>query len=79
MSNLRIDRLALRLSGVSEAEGRRLAQLLTEGWAEAGLPGAASGDVGALRVQITARPGDSMEWLARQITAEVRRQLERSI
>jgi hypothetical protein len=75
MPELSVERLALKLSGLSEWEGRRLARMIAEGLGAASLPEGLSRDVGALRLQVEAQPGDALERLAQQIVAEVLRQL----
>lgn len=74
MTQLNIDRLALKLSGISEIEGQRLAKLITEGLANSNVPNQAS-DYSNLKVNIPSRPNASVDWLAEQIVADVLRQL----
>lgn len=71
---LRLDRLTLRLSGISEPEGRRLARLVGEGLATAA--SITGSDVPALRVALAARPGEPLEATANRIVAELVRALE---
>jgi hypothetical protein len=72
-----IERLTLKLSGLSEDEARRLASLVSQGLAAASIPGQASGagDIGALHVNVAARAGDSLDRTAQQVVAELLRQL----
>jgi hypothetical protein len=73
---LRVDRLRLSIPGGSAADGRKVADLVAAGLAEAGgLPQA--GDLSRLRVMITAAPGADPETVARQIVAETLRALAR--
>ena len=65
--DLYADRLALRLSGMSPDEGRRLARLVAEALASSGTPG--NRDLGGLRLELTARSGESVEATARRIAA----------
>ena len=76
MPELTIERLSLRLSGLSEGESRHLARLIGEGLAAA--PGI-SGNRDAMKADINAAAGSSVEELSDQIVAELMRQLARSI
>jgi hypothetical protein len=76
--NLHVDRLALRLAGLSEADGRRLAQLVGERLAEA-TPPAAAGTTGAMHLTIDAQPGEALESMAHRIVAEMLRGLVRTL
>jgi len=78
MSELDIERLSLSLSGLSEDQGRHLAQLIAYGLARATVSDAApSRD--ALQSNITVRERSSMPNLAEQIVADLVRQLNRSL
>lgn len=73
--NVDVDRLTLRLPGMTPADGRRLAQLVGEALASA--PAAqGSGHVDSLRVTLDARPGEGLERLADRIAAGILRNLE---
>lgn len=74
MPELKIDRLTLKLSGISEIEGQRLAKLITEGLASSTVSSQAS-DYSNLKVNIPSRPNASVDWLAEQIVADLLRQL----
>lgn len=74
MTNLNIDRLTLKLSGISESEGQRLIKLITEGLANSNIPNQAA-NLPHLKVNIPSRPNASIDWLAEQIIADVLRQL----
>jgi len=76
MPQLTIERLSLRLSGLSEGDSRHLARLIGEGLAEA--PGI-SGDRKAMQIGINASAGSSVQGLSDQIVAELVRQLARSV
>lgn len=83
MDDIRVERLALRLSGLTEAEGRHLAMLITQGLAAATLEpdGGGSGGGGAqkaIKVDMTASPKSDLSPLSDRIVAEVLRQLARS-
>lgn len=76
MPELTIERLSLRLSGLSEGESRHLARLIAEGLAGAS---GISRNRDALHAGINATAGSSVEELSDQIVAELVRQLERSL
>lgn len=78
MNDIRIGRLTLRLSGLSESEGRRLTALITEGLAAAAVPGAAPQAPGALQVSVNAGAEQGLESLSNQIVSEIVSQLVRS-
>lgn len=75
MSELAIDRLTLRATGLTTAEGRRLAERVATSLA--GGPGELEGRDRSepVRADVSARPGASLDELASQIAAEIRRQL----
>ena len=74
MTKIKIDRLTLKLSGISEIEGQRLAKLITEGLASSTVSSQVT-DHPNLKVNIPSRPNPSVDWLANQIVADVLRQL----
>jgi hypothetical protein len=74
--DLQIDRLALRLSGLSEADARRLAQLVASSLAAAGAPGGLMTD--GLRLDLSARAGEPIEALAERIAAALASALARA-
>ena len=67
---LRVDRLALQVTGLDEGAARTLGRLVAEGLAS-GLP-AAAGDLGLVRIQLTADAAEQgrPELLARRIVEE---------
>lgn len=71
---LAIDRLSLRVAGITEADGRRLARLVGEHLAAA--PPANGGDTSAMRLRLDARPGEALESTAQRIAAAMRRGIE---
>jgi hypothetical protein len=75
--DLHVDRLTLRLTGISAGDGRRLAQLVAECLAAADTPGSTV-TADRLRVGVTASPGEPLESTARRIAAAVVRALGRS-
>jgi hypothetical protein len=78
MDEIRIDQLSLKLSGLTEQDGRRLVRLITEGLAAADLPSGGIGPVGALRVGVAGDRATSIEALSRHVVSELVRQLQRS-
>lgn len=77
MPELTVERLSLRIGGLSESEGRHLASLIADGLAGAEVSGAA-GNYPAMQLKLTARPGNSLPELAEQIVADLIRQLDRT-
>lgn len=69
-----IDRLSLKVGGITEAQGRRLAQLVGEHLA--GTPPAGGGDASAMRLRLEAQPGEGLESTAQRIAAAMRRGIE---
>lgn len=78
MNDIRIERLALKLTGISEADGRRLAMLITEGLAAAPLSEAPPGAPQALQVSMNAGAEQGLESLSNQIVSELVSQLART-
>ena len=76
MPLIHIDRLTLRLSGLSEREGRRLAEGIAEGLEGTAVPTASSRRVANVPVTVRAEPGSSVDRLAEQIVAELLQQLK---
>jgi len=79
MAAIDIDRLSLRLSGISGSDGQRLARLIAEGLAASPIGIEGTHHLDAMQVNVTARPGSSMDMLSQQIVADVLRQLERTL
>jgi hypothetical protein len=75
VDGLTIDRLTLNVEGMSPADARRLALEVARGL-EAAVPGA-HGDVPVLRLDLTAAADAGVSELARQIVAELVRQVRR--
>jgi hypothetical protein len=76
---IRIDRLALRVSGLDEGAARELARLVAEGLAPGMLKSAGEAGLDSLQVHV---PGDasgqaSPDLLARRIVAGIGRELAR--
>jgi hypothetical protein len=74
MNEVAIDRLILHVSGLSESDGQRLALQVAAGLGAAGAAGGGR-DIPALRLDLTARPSTGVDELARQIVAELVRQV----
>jgi hypothetical protein len=68
----------LNLSGLSEADGRHLTRLISDGLAAASLPGSAESR-DALQSNITLRAGCSLQEISDQIVADLLGQLQRSV
>jgi hypothetical protein len=82
MTDLHIDRLTLRLAGLSAADGRRLAPLVADHLAAADRPGAAA-SAGRLRMSVAPHPAVRLD-RSRRITrrcwpAEACRVVSRSL
>ena len=79
MAAITIDSLSLKLHGLSEHEGRRLARLVAENLSTSSLPVTSSSRrVEAVNVQLQADGGSDVNRLSKQIAAEVLRQLARN-
>jgi hypothetical protein len=78
VDDIRIDRLALKLSGLTEAQGRRLAMLITAGLAAAREPDAPA-EQPAERDDPIHASNDHLSQLSVRVVSEVLRQLERSL
>jgi len=76
MPAIHVDRLTLKLEGLSERDGRRLALLVAEALGTAGLTEPVIR--GALQVRLEPRAGEGLDALARRIAADVLRELGRS-
>jgi len=79
MTDLNIDRLTLKLSGLSEIEGQRRVKLIAEGLARGIVSSGSARDRPSLQVTIPSRPNASVDWLADQIVADVLRQLNQTL
>lgn len=75
---LNIDRLALRVAGISEADGRRLAQLVGERLAAVRLP-ATPGAIRAMRLTLDVQGGEALESMAGRIVTEMLGSLARTL
>jgi hypothetical protein len=78
MDEIRIDQLTLKLSGLTEHDGRRLVRMITEGLAAAELPSGAPAALGALRVGVAGADTSNLEALSAHVVREVLRQIQRS-
>jgi hypothetical protein len=79
MTNLTIDRLALKLSGLSQQEGQHLAQLIAQRLAEGEITNGMMGDRPHLHIAIQPAENASPDWLADQIATEILQQLNRTL
>jgi hypothetical protein len=78
MAEMNIERLTLKLSGISEGDGRRLAHLIAEGLASATISSESPLHIDSLRVNATASAAKG-DMLSKQIVAEIVRQLESTL
>jgi hypothetical protein len=76
MPGISIDRLTLQVPGFSESDAHRLALAVAGRLSTAALSAGAS-EVSALRIELTARPGQPTDRLADRIVAEISQQLAR--
>jgi hypothetical protein len=74
MNEIAIDRMILHVPGLSESDGRRLALQVAGGLGAAGVAGGGR-DIPAMRLDLTAHPNTGVDELARQIVAELVRQV----
>jgi hypothetical protein len=79
MTAINIDRLTLKLSGLSQQEGQHLARLIAEGLANPEVSSHLARDAPSLQVNITAPPNANVDRLANQIVSEVLRQLNSTL
>jgi hypothetical protein len=79
MTNLNIDRLTLKLSGLSQDQGQHLARLIAEGLASSEITSHSARDAPTLQLNITAQPNANVDWLANQIVSEVLRQVNQTL
>jgi hypothetical protein len=78
MTSINIDRLTLKLSGLSPQQGQHLARLITAGLASQEVS-SYSRDTPAMQLNITAQPNANIDWLADRIVSEVLRQLNHTL
>jgi len=78
MDDIRVERLALQLSGLTEEHGRHLAMLITQGLAAVAVEPGGGVTQTAIKVDMRASPGSDLSSLSDRIVAEVLRQLERA-
>jgi hypothetical protein len=74
MAELELQRLTLSLSGFTATEGERLGRLIADGLAGLPLDGMPE-RLRDLRVRVSHQPGANPERLARDVVAEIARQL----
>jgi hypothetical protein len=79
MTAINIDRLTLRLSGISEHDGQHLARLIAQGLATSSILTEESYQLDSMRVNVTANSGSSVDMLAQQIVAAILRQIEQTL
>jgi len=79
MTQINIDRLTLKQSGLSEIEGQPLVKLIAEGLARGVVSSGSARDRPSLQITIPSRPNASVDWLANQIVADVLPQLNQTL
>jgi hypothetical protein len=77
MANWKIDRLTLKVPGMSRVDAESLGRRVAEDLATRSLQGGASIRLGAVRQTTTAAPDQSVETLSGRIVDELVRSLER--
>lgn len=75
MTNLNIDRLTLKLSGISELEGKRLTDLITDRLANSDISSRSNRASPQIQINIPAQPNPNLDQLSQQIVTEILRQL----
>ncbi len=75
MTEIAIDRLTLKLSGLSRGDGERLARLVANGLGQASLSGGAAKEVASMSISIRPEAGNNLNRLSDQIVSEILRQL----
>jgi hypothetical protein len=78
MAALKIDRMSLKLPGMSARHGQQLAQDVAGCLAAAPLSSDGGSEVAALDLRVRRAAGESGDALARRIAAEIIRQLDRT-
>ena len=76
---MQIDRLSLRLTGLSPEDAAAVGKRLAERLSEADLQVPRDVSIPRLQQQTAARPGESPRDLADRIAAEILRSIERSV
>ena len=75
MATIAIDRLSLKLSGLSQSDGERLARLVADGLAEASVSETSTHAVSAMSISVQSDAGSNLNRLSDQIVNEILRQL----
>lgn len=73
-----IDRLSIGVPGADAAHGRRIAELVAEQLPSLVEPGIDAAALGRIRVELTARAGESTETLASRIASAIALSLARA-
>lgn len=79
MTQIDIDRLTLKLSGISQQEGQHLARLITTRLASSEMTSGSIRDAPSLQIHIQSQPNTNMDWLADRIVSEILRQLHQTL
>jgi len=75
MANIEIDRLTLKLSGLSQGDGERLARLVANGLVEASQSESSSREVPSINVAVQSDGSSNLNRVSAQIVREILRQL----
>jgi hypothetical protein len=75
MTEHTIDRLTLKLSGISQQEGQHLARLITTRLASSEITINSIRDAPSMQIHIQSQPNTNIDWLADRIVSEILRQL----
>lgn len=75
---IEIDKLALKLSGISEHEGNVLAWKIREALATASPAAGHPPQIDSLKIAVERMPGEGMDFLSKRIVANLLSQIERS-
>ncbi len=78
MDTTRIDRITLKLSGMTEAEGRSLGVLIARGLGDADLAPIGAAQLDHVLVKAVRSKGDDLPGLSRRVVAEILAQLRRN-
>jgi hypothetical protein len=79
MTELNIDRLTLKLSGISELEGQRLAHLIAQELANSDISHLSTRASPNIQISIPSPANPNVDRLAQQIVADVLQQLDRTL
>jgi hypothetical protein len=79
MTELNIDRLTLKLSGISKLDGKRLAHLITDRLANSDISSLSNRASPQIQINMSSPVNNNVDWLAQQIVTEILRQLNQTL